>query len=180
MTLNEQKLLFAMDYATKKHSGQVRKYTNEPYITHPFAVAGLVASCDVHVDVISAAFLHDILEDTVVNLRQLRGVFGRDVAILVNAVTDVSFPLDGSRAIRKGIDRAHLAMAPADAKTIKLADIIHNTQSIAQYDWEFAKVYMEEKRLSLEVLKEGDKNLFNVASGIIKDYFEWVDEYDNV
>lgn len=178
MTLNEQKLLFAMDFATKQHAGQVRKYTNEPYITHPFAVAGLVASCDLDVDVTTAAFLHDVIEDTGITLRKLRGLFGVDVAQLVNAVTDVSFPLDGNRAIRKRIDRAHLAMAPDEAKTIKLADIIHNTQSIAQHDWRFAKIYMEEKRLSLEVLKEGDKNLFNVASGIIKDYFEWVEECD--
>lgn len=175
MKITDQKLIFAMDFARQMHEGQVRKYTHEPYITHPFAVAGTVSSCAVHVDVITAAFLHDVVEDCGVTLQKLRGIFGPDVAQLVNSVTDVSLPSDGNRFTRKELDRKHLALAHPDAQTIKLADIIDNTKNLAEHDWEFAKVYMNEKKLTLEVLKGGDKTLYNIASGIIESYYDWME-----
>ena len=54
-------------------------------------------------------------------------------------------------------------MATPEAKTIKLADLIDNTKSIVEHDPRFAKVYLEEKRLLLEVLKDGDETLWQQA-----------------
>ena len=57
-----------------------------------------------------------------------------------------------------------------EAKTIKLADLIDNSKSILEYDPKFAKVYMAEKKLLLEVLEDGDKSLWLLAHKIVHDY----------
>jgi hypothetical protein len=79
-------------------------------------------------------------------------------------MTDISQPQDGNRATRKAIDREHTARAPAEAQTIKLADLISNSKSIMKHDPAFAKTYLEEKRLLLEVMTKGDKGLHELAS----------------
>ena len=93
--------------------------------------------------------------------------FGPEVAVLVSWLTDVSKPEDGNRAHRKAMDRAHTAEAPAEAQTIKLADLISNSKSIMQYDPAFAKTYLEEKRLMLEVMTKGDRSLHALASSYV-------------
>jgi (p)ppGpp synthase/HD superfamily hydrolase len=92
--------------------------------------------------------------------------FGQAVAAMVEQLTDVSHANDGLRKHRKAKDREHTAKASPDAKTIKLADLIDNTRSIVARDPEFAKVYLEEKRLLLEVLTEGDPTLYRMACGL--------------
>jgi hypothetical protein len=67
------------------------------------------------------------------------------------------------------MDRNHIAGAPAEAQTIKLADIISNCTSIMMHDEAFAKIYFEEKRLLLEVLTKGDEGLRNYATNIVLD-----------
>ena len=95
-------------------------------------------------------------------------MFGEKVAELVGWLTDVSRPEQGNRATRKAIDRAHTAMAPADAQTVKLADLISNTRSIMAHDVEFAKVYLAEKRMLLEVMTKGDATLMAEARKYIE------------
>jgi (p)ppGpp synthase/HD superfamily hydrolase len=112
---------------------------------------------------LAAAWLHDVVEDTGVTNEVIRVEFGDEVAELVGWLTDVSRPEQGNRAVRKAIDRAHSAMAPADAQTIKLADLISNTRSIVAHDEKFAKTYLEEKRLLLEVMIKGDAALMAEA-----------------
>jgi (p)ppGpp synthase/HD superfamily hydrolase len=90
-------------------------------------------------------------------------MFGGEVANLVEMLTDVSKPSDGNRKIRKAIDCEHTAKASPQAKTIKLADLIDNTKTIVAFDPEFAKIYLAEKRLLLDVLVDGDKTLFDLA-----------------
>jgi (p)ppGpp synthase/HD superfamily hydrolase len=89
--------------------------------------------------------------------------FGNEVASLVSWLTDVSRPEDGNRAVRKARDREHIAMAPAGAQTVKLADLIANTRSIVAHDPAFAKIYLAEKRMLLEVLIRGDAVLMAEA-----------------
>ncbi|SNR99825.1 HD domain-containing protein [Humidesulfovibrio mexicanus] len=153
----------AMDFATQAHRGQKRKYTGEPYIVHPFAVAGLVRSVVEAEEAIAAAFLHDTVEDCGVPFIVLADRFGRFVADLVEMLTDPSRPEDGNRAMRKRIDLGHTTQACPVAKTIKLADLIDNTKSIVAFDPKFAAVYLEEKRRLLEVLREGDAGLWAIA-----------------
>ena len=157
--------------ATHHHAvmRQVRKYTGEPYIVHPEAVAQLVRSVPHTEEMLAAAWLHDTVEDTEATLEEIERECGAEVADLVEMLTDPSRPEDGNRARRKAIDRAHTALASPDAKTIKLADLIDNTRSIVQCDPGFARVYLAEKRKLLEVLRDGDPKLWGVAAGIAED-----------
>jgi (p)ppGpp synthase/HD superfamily hydrolase len=89
--------------------------------------------------------------------------FSNEVCALVEMLTNVSKPEDGNRATRRSIDKEHTACASPDGKTIKLADIIHNTKSIKEHDSNFARIYLKEKLSLLEVLKEGDATLYAIA-----------------
>lgn len=148
---------------------QLRKYTNEPYINHPISVADIVSSVEHTTEMVAAALLHDVVEDTVVTSGDIHREFGYEVGTLVDWLTDVSRPSDGNREVRKKIDQNHIAVAPANAKTIKLADLIDNTKTIATLDPKFWRVYREEKIRLLEVLKDGDKILWNIAKKQIDD-----------
>ena len=156
-------------FATVAHRCQRRKYTNTPYIVHPCRVAKTVADAGGSDEMIAAAWLHDVVEDTTFTLDQVVESFGAEVGALVEMLTDVSKPEDGNRAIRKELDRQHLAKASPEAQTIKLADLIDNTRSIVTHDPDFAKVYLAEKRRLLEVLKDGDNSLHVRASQMCED-----------
>jgi len=148
-----------LEFATAAHGDQKRKYTGEPYIVHPIAVAEIVKTVPHTDEMVAAALLHDVVEDTHVTIDQIQDNFGDKVAELVGWLTDISRPEDGNRRTRKALDRIHSANAPADAQTIKLADLIDNTLSIEKYDPGFYKVYKEEKIELLKVLTKGDPSL---------------------
>jgi hypothetical protein len=82
-------------------------------------------------------------------------------------LTDVSAAADGNRAVRKAIDLAHTAKACADAKTIKLADLLSNTASIVEHDPGFARVYLKEKSAMLAVMTDGDATLLARAKATL-------------
>ena len=158
-------------FATAAHAAvaQLRKYTGEPYIVHPAEVFSIVSTVEgATEEMLAAAWLHDVVEDTGVTNETIRAMFGDKVAELVGWLTDVSRPEQGNRATRKAIDRAHSAAAPAEAQTIKLADLISNTRSIMAHDEKFAKTYLEEKRLLLEVMTKGDARLMAEAKKYIE------------
>jgi len=165
MTIVERARVFA----TAAHAAvkQVRKYTFESYIVHPAEVASIVATVPHTDEMLAAAWLHDTVEDTGVTIVDIQAEFGNEVAELVGWLTDVSTPEQGNRAVRKAIDREHTAMAPAAAATVKLADLIANSRSIMAHDPAFAKVYLEEKRMLLEVLTRGDATLMAQARSIV-------------
>ena len=152
-------------YATQAHQriGHRRKYSDQPYQAHLKSVADLVASVSDDPEMIAAAWLHDTVEDTPATLGQIEQAFGTGVAALVEQLTDVSRPADGNRALRKEIDRKHLAIASARAKTIKLADLIDNCTDITKHDPRFAKVYLKEMAALLEILEGGDPRLLSRA-----------------
>ena len=145
-------VLLARTFASRAHKEQVRKYTGEPYIEHPIAVAEIVRKHNGSKEMIAAALLHDVVEDTDVTLDEVRQEFGNAVANLVDDLTDISKPEDGNRATRKAMDRDHTAQARAAAMVIKAADLINNTESITEHDPKFAKVYLKEKRALLDVM----------------------------
>jgi hypothetical protein len=155
-------------YATRAHKriDQRRKYSKQPYDVHLEAVAELVASVSDDAQMIAAAWLHDTVEDTPATLEDIEQNFGGDVAELVEELTDISRPSDGNRAVRKEIDRLHLAQASVRAKTVKLADLIDNCKDIIKHDRRFAKVYLREMGALLEVLRDGDPSLFEQAGNL--------------
>lgn len=162
----------ALKFATHAHEGQVRKYTGDPYIVHPIAVSKIVESVTDDKEVICAALLHDTVEDTDVSLEQLENEFGSRVALLVENLTDISTLDQGNRKTRKKIDLEHTAKAVPEAKTVKLADLIHNSASITKYDSKFSEIYMNEKKELLTVLKEGNELLYKKATCIVDNYYK--------
>ncbi len=166
--IGRERRRFVMDagrFAKTAHNSinQKRKYTNEPYMVHPVNVAKLVSVCSSTAEMIAAALLHDVLEDTPTTENELRELFGDETTNLVVWLTDTSRPEDGNRRVRKAIDRKRLANAPADAQTIKVADLIDNTYDIVKHDPKFAKVYMKEATDLLKVLDKADKMLLEYA-----------------
>lgn len=163
------KLLQAIEFSRIAHKGQKRKYTGEDYVWHPIEVARIMTSfaTEYTEDMLIAAILHDTIEDTNAEYDDILTAFGKHVADMVNDLTDVSHAGDGVRWVRKEIDREHTAKASPQAKTIKLADLISNSSSILEHDVEFAKVYIKEKELLLEVLTEGDSTLYGIAKDIV-------------
>ena len=156
----------ARQFATTAHRnvGQLRKYTGQPYEEHLRSVADMVSTVTDDEEMIAAAWLHDVVEDTPTTIEEIERAFGPDVRTLVEAMTDVSRPQDGNRAARKALDREHLARAPARAQTVKLADLLDNCQDICRHNARFGRVYLTEMAALLEVLTAGDKSLRQKAN----------------
>ena len=160
----------ALEFATRAHASidQRRKYTGEPYIVHPIAVAEIVKTVPHTSEMLAAAYLHDVAEDTPFGLDVIHKEFGSAVGDLVYWLTDVSKPSMGNRKHRKELDAQHTAKAPPAAKTIKLADLIDNTISIKARDPDFWRVYRHEKLRLLEVLRDGDPTLWARAAQLVE------------
>ncbi|WP_345779163.1 RelA/SpoT family protein [Chiayiivirga sp.] len=114
------------------HHGQTRK-SGEPYITHPLAVAGLLAEMGMDVETLCAAILHDALEDTPLQRSVIEAEFGEPVAELVDGVTklDKLHFRDRQEAAAESFRKMLLAMA-RDLRVIliKLADRLHNMRTL--------------------------------------------------
>lgn len=161
--------MLGMCIGAHEATGQKRKYSGEHYWYHPVEVMEIVKTASHNEDMLIASLGHDQLEDTKMTKETIKLFFGENVLDLILGLTDISKPEDGNRARRKAIDRDHTALQSPECKTIKLADLISNSKSIVEHDPEFAKVYIKEKELLLEVLKEGDKVLWNKANKIVQD-----------
>src|SRR5215469_1022649 len=126
-------LLRAYEVAERYHRGQMRK-SGAPYITHPLAVAELLAAIGMDTTTLAAALLHDTVEDTVLPIGQVKAEFGHEVAILVDGVTK----LDGARwgdhaeaeTFRKMIMAASIDLR---VLVIKLADRVHNMRTLGHH-----------------------------------------------
>ena len=156
----------ALTYATAAHAavGQMRKYTDEQYIVHPVRVADIVDKFGGTDEMIMAAYLHDVVEDTAVSIDNIHDMFGPVVARIVDGLTDVSVPEDGNRAVRKAMDRQHSAEARYEAQFVKCADIMDNASDIGDNDPSFNVVYRKEMVLLLEVLdKVKDEPIYKAA-----------------
>jgi len=156
-------------------AGQVRKYSGEPYIVHPRHVADIVRKYGGNTTQVQAAYLHDVVEDTEIDIEFISSMFGEKVATLVGWLTDVSVPEDGNRETRKRIDREHTAAAPYEAQFVKMADLISNTSSILEADETFAKIYMAEKALLLrDLTKVHGTAIHDKAMKILEEYYKGV------
>ncbi len=155
----------AIRFATQAHEriDHRRKYSGQPYTDHLKQVAEIVGTVTDDQEMIAAAWLHDVVEDTPATIDDIEREFGLSVARLVHSLTDISKPSDGNRAERKAIDRAHLANACHRAQTIKLADLIDNCQDITHHDPRFATLFLKEMDALLEVLDKADPTLMRRA-----------------
>jgi GTP diphosphokinase / guanosine-3',5'-bis(diphosphate) 3'-diphosphatase len=122
----------AYKMAEKAHSGEVRM-TGHPFITHPLAVAYRLASMGLHVNVVVAGLLHDVIEDTEISTDDVREAFGDDIASLVNNVTKLkhSVKYRGQERYAENLRKMFLAMA-SDVRVVfmKFADRLHNLDTL--------------------------------------------------
>jgi GTP pyrophosphokinase len=116
--------------ADRAHQGQLRK-SGDPYITHPLAVAMILAELGMDTTTLVAALLHDTVEDTEVSLESIRADFGEDVAHLVNGVTKLDKVKFGEAAQSETIRKMIVAMSrDPRVLVIKLADRLHNMRTL--------------------------------------------------
>lgn len=166
-----QEIMEVLEFATEAHKGQVRKYSGIPYITHPIAVAQMIAEAGGSTAQIKAALLHDVVEDCGVTREEIQEKFGFEIRQLVHELSKVCPVVPGlTRAYCKQKDKEFLATVSPEAQSIKYCDIIHNTVSIIQEDPVFAKVFVQEKRDLIKVMNKGDKVLLAQLTEIIDEF----------
>jgi GTP pyrophosphokinase len=120
----------AYEVAAEGHKGQVRR-SGEPFVTHPLAVAEILADLGLLPTAIVAALLHDLVEDTPATLETVRAEFGEEVATLVDGVTKLDKVKYGEAAQAESIRKMVVAMAKdARVLVIKLADRLHNMRTL--------------------------------------------------
>ena len=130
--LNKEKIISAYQFARDAHEGQKRK-SGEPYIIHPIAVAKILVEMGMDTDTIVAALLHDVVEDTEVELKEVETKFGSDVALLVDGVTKLGLlPLTSREEQQAENVRKMLLAMSRDIRVviIKLVDRLHNMRTI--------------------------------------------------
>ena len=115
--------------AEQAHEGQLRK-SGEPYITHPIAVAQILADLGIGPTTIAAALLHDTVEDTAYSLPMLQKDFGDEIALLVDGVTKLDKVKFGENAQAETVRKMVISMSKdIRVLVIKLADRLHNART---------------------------------------------------
>ncbi len=137
-------------YSAKVHAGQTR-LSGEPYLSHPLAVAFILAQQRLDLASITAGLLHDSVEDTLATIEELEKMFGRDVARIVDGVTKIS-QIEFQSKIQKqaeNIRKMILAMSK-DIRVllVKLADRLHNMRTL-QYQKHHKRVKIARETLDI-------------------------------
>ena len=164
LTERQEKLL---EFVKVMHGEQVRKYTNEPYWTHPLSVAKLVHQYASEYLAVEVALCHDLLEDTpCTEVQLLEMLVGMNYTVfeayqivkstveLTDVYTSERFPWLNRKA-RKLNEAIRLGGISDFAQNVKFADLIDNTSSIVKHDKGFAKVYLQEKEDILREMQGG-------------------------
>lgn len=168
----------AKKYATEKHRGQKRK-TGEDYIIHPIAVAKFVKKYKKSHNIdnlIAAAYLHDVLEDTDATYYELVKLFGYNVASLVMELTTDE---DIKNKIGKKQYLAYkLKNMTSWSLVIKLCDRLHNVLGLDLCDEKFKEKYIKETNFIIDYIKN-NRELSNTHKIIIEDITYQLKKYDN-
>jgi GTP pyrophosphokinase len=138
----------AYEYSAKAHQGQQRR-NGDPYISHPVAVAEILAGLHLDSGSIKAALLHDVVEDTASTLSEIQEKFGEDVALLVDGVSKIDhLKFDSAAEAQAESFRKMLLAMAKDLRVIlvKLADRTHNMRTIASLPAE------KQRRIARETL----------------------------
>ena len=118
--------------AEQAHAGAVR-LTGHPVISHPLAVAYRLAEMGLHLNVVIAGLLHDVVEDSPITIDDLRKQFGEDIAYLVESVTKLkhSIKYRGAERYAENMRKMFLAMA-SDVRVVfmKFSDRLHNLSTL--------------------------------------------------
>ncbi|QXJ20726.1 bifunctional (p)ppGpp synthetase/guanosine-3',5'-bis(diphosphate) 3'-pyrophosphohydrolase [Actinomadura graeca] len=127
---DQAELLRGYAVAERLHRGQLRR-SGAPYITHPLAVAMILAGMGMDTTTLVAALLHDTVEDTPFTLGEVRAEFGEEIAVLVDGVTKLDGGRWGERAEAETFRKIVLSAADdLRVLVIKLADRLHNLRTL--------------------------------------------------
>lgn len=127
--------------ASHAHEGQLRK-SGDAYITHPVAVAQILAELGLNSETIIAALLHDTVEDTSYSLKQIKAEFGEQVSALVDGVTKLDKLIYGPTAEAETVRKMVVAMSrDIRVLVIKLADRLHNART-----WKYVSLENAERK----------------------------------
>lgn len=174
-------------FVKEQHGDQKRKYTNEPYWHHLAFVASVVQQkVKDHGLLIEVALGHDLYEDTKCGSGDLRrfmrsagytreeqDFIDKGIESLTDFYTPGLYP-ELNRKERKRREVKRMAGIDGVYQSVKYADLIHNTQSIAMFDHKFAEVYLKEKRWLLDYIDKGDRDLHLEAYKILKEAEEHI------
>lgn len=121
----------AYEFAESAHNGQIRR-SGEPYIFHPVATAYILAQMQIEVNIVVAALLHDVPEDTEVTLEDIQKKFGTDIANMVRGITKLGkIKYRGVERYIENLRKMFIAMAEdVRVMIIKFADRIHNLSTL--------------------------------------------------
>jgi guanosine-3',5'-bis(diphosphate) 3'-pyrophosphohydrolase len=122
----------AYEFSAKVHQGQ-KRLSGEPYLIHPLAVAGIIADLKLDVPSIVGGLLHDTVEDTLTTLDEVKSLFGREIAALVDGVTKLGRANFSSREEKQAENFRKMLLAMGkDVRVIliKLADRVHNMRTL--------------------------------------------------
>ena len=125
----------AIIYATEAHKGAERRGKGFPYIIHPLEAMSIVATITTDPELLAAAALHDVIEDTSQTYEDIKDAFGERVAKLVSSESDVQFPemsVSESWHMRKEIAMKHLKDSSMDVKTVAIGDKLSNMRAMAR------------------------------------------------
>ena len=161
-------------FASQAHGDQQRKFVDEPYINHLVRVMEICKQYSSDVAILSAALLHDVLEDTTVTREEIKNfllpLLNEKKAIhtlnLVEELTDIytkkQYP-EWNRRKRKSKEVERLSKTSSEAQTIKYADIIDNSLDIKHAETDFARVFLFECRALLKAMTRGDSRMHERA-----------------
>jgi len=160
----------AQRWAARGHLGVCRKFGNIPYIVHPEAVVEIVGQVTDDTEVLAAAWLHDIVEDTPVTVEDIKIAFNDRIARLVWEVSKVTDGCECPRNTRVLMNCIHYGNGSKWAKTIKIADAIHNLPTMIRDNKKFAPRYVAEKKVLLGFIGDGHPLLASILEMIISDF----------
>ena len=130
LNLDFDKIKLALGFAEESHQGQYRK-SGDDYIVHPVEVAKILMDMKMDTDTIVAGLLHDVVEDTLIPIADIKYNFGDTVATLVDGVTKLKALPNGTKNQAENIRKMILAMAEnIRVILIKLADRLHNMRTL--------------------------------------------------
>ena len=176
----------AVAFATKAHAGQYRKGTDRPYILHPIETMAIITRLVRYdEDLIAAAVLHDVVEDTSVTLNRLEKEFGPRVSGLVVSVTEDKMrkmPPEATWRARKWQTIFNLRKADRETKALVLADNLSNLRELKRNHEKYGDMIWEhfnqkDKKMQEWYFKEIEKI---VSKEFEYEYYEEMEEYSEM
>jgi len=171
-------------YSARVHAGQVR-HSGEPYLSHPLEVAGILSDMKLDSISVTAALLHDVVEDTHATAEDIKEMFGPETEHIVSGVTKIStLTFDSSQARQaENIRKMILAMAD-DIRVIliKLADRLHNMRTLQYHKNHERRVVIAQETLDIYAPIAARLGIYWIKQELENIAFQYAipDEYDRI